>query len=261
MDTSTEVRARACVRKRIHCIAQPASGDAKDLHRAQHTGVIDYKLQEITNNNVRAVGAVRGFCADKPGMTSPWHYHNCDMQIGVVLHGSVEMAFAADGFARIGKHDVSMIPGGTPHDVSEPSSDYTGVEFTFPGDFGTTETLAPPRGTPSVAVNWGLNDATRVGAERGLVFYRYPVSAPYNARYAIHRQRRVRIGAFTPGSLMHDHELSLLYVTQGTRTIMLYGDQIVLETGDLLVLPGGVACEDIGAADEHEAICIDLLRG
>jgi hypothetical protein len=95
---------------------------------------------------------------------------------------------------------------------------------------------------------------------RGLLFYEYPVNAPYNARYAVGRQRRSRLGSFVQGEFAHNDELLLLYVTQGSRTIAMNGEQTVLERGDLLVLPGGVECRDVDASQEHEAVCIRLLH-
>lgn len=249
---------RGYVRRLSECAVPVEAG--LDLHRAAHDRIIDYKLQEAMGGLGRGVGIVPGFCSDKPGYSSPWHYHDCEMQIGIVLEGSVEMAFADGQFSRIGKWDIAMIPGGVAHDVSNPSADYVTIEFTVPGSFGTIETCPPPAGTPSEAVKLGVSDALRTGETRGLLIYAYPVKPPYDERYAIGRERRSRVQPFEPALLMHGEEYLLLYVTQGTRTIELDGEEAILAAGDLLVLPGGVLCRDLDASQEHEALTITLRR-
>jgi quercetin dioxygenase-like cupin family protein len=254
-----EARLRGHVRKAKDCLITMRGADPKDMHRAVEAQAVEYRLQEITNDGARAVGTAPGFSAPA-GMRAPWHYHDCDMQIGVVLGGSVEGAYADQERWRIGKSDIIMVPGGAAHDVSEASADYEATEFTFPGTFATIESKAPPRGTSSTAVRLGINEAIRSGAARGLLFYDYPVSAPYSARYAVGRQRRSRVEPFVQGQLVHDAELLLLYVTQGSRTVVMNGEQTVLERGDLLVLPGGVECRDVDASEEHESLSIRLLH-
>jgi quercetin dioxygenase-like cupin family protein len=248
---------RGYVRRASECLVAIEVGGA-ELHRAAHNSVIDYRLQEAMQGGGRGVGTVPGFCSDKPSFSSPWHHHDCEMQIGIVLDGSVEMAFADGDFSRIGKWDIGMIPGGVAHDVSNPSADFLTTEFTFPGTFATIETPPPPFGTPTNAVKWGMSDAVRTGEERGLLFYSYPVNPAYADRYAVGRERRSRVAPFVSASITHDEDYRLYYLTQGTRTFELNGEPHRLNSGDLLVLPGGVECTDLDASEEHELVTITL---
>ena len=259
MTISEPGQVRGYVRKLKDCVIElPAPAD--DLHRAVHTRVVDYSLPQITGNSARAMGMVPGFCADKPNFNSPWHNHDCEMQIGFVREGSVELGFVDGDLSRTGKGDVVMIPGGQPHVVDNASSDYVGTEFTFPGTFRTIDAKMPPAGTRSPCRKWGVSDAIRGEEMRGLIIYDYPVEAPYSARYALSRQRRSRVSPFVSGSLKHNDDFRLLYVTQGARMVIMDGVKSLMEEGDLLILPGGIECLDVEASDEHEALCMSLLR-
>lgn len=230
-----------------------------DTHRDAHNSVIDYRLQDIMGGTARSVGTVPGFCEDKPAFGSPWHYHDCEMQIGIVLDGSVEMALADGEYTRIATGDIGMIPGGVIHDVSHPSADYLTTEFSFPGTFETIDAPPPPAGSSSAAVKLGISAAMRSGERGGLLFYDYPVAAPYDERYRLRRHRRSRVAPFEEHSLRHADEYLLLYVMKGTRTLRVDDREEVLGPGDLLVLPGGIDVTDLDASEEHEALGISLL--
>ena len=183
------------------------------------------------------------------------------MQIGIVLDGSVEMAYSENEYSRMGVGDIGMIPGGVIHDVSHASADFLTTEFTFPGSFATIDAPAPLTGTPSAAAIMGVSAAIRSKEADGLLYYSYPVAEPYAKRYAVERQRRSRVEAFAPHSLAHDDDYQILYVTKGQRMVAMDGEEACLEPGDLLVLPQGVEAKDVDASEEHEAICIRLLAG
>jgi len=255
--TDDAVRPAYVRRAKDHLVALKPGGDT---HRDAHNHIVDYRLQDIMSNSARGVATVPGFCEDKPGFASPWHYHDCEMQIGIVMDGSVEMAFADGEFSRIVKGDIGMVPGGVVHDVSHPSADYLAAEFTFPGSFETIDAPPPPAGSETAASSWGVNAARRTDDRFGILFYEYPVPAASSQRYAVGRQRRSRVTPFEAHALTHGDEHLLLFVVQGTRTIRLDGAEEILGPGDLLVLPGGTVCTDVGASDEHEAITIGLRR-
>lgn len=257
--TNTMTASKGFVRKAADCtIVPPGQEDA--LHRASQSA-FDFRLQEMTGDMARGMGILTGFCADKPHYASPWHYHECEMQIGIVLDGSVEMAFTESDVSRIAKGDICLIPGGVIHDVTHPSSDYVTTEFTFPGSFATIDALVPAAGSPSKGRRLGISDALRSGEERGFIRYDYPVESPYDERYAVSRDRLSRIDPFVPGLIENEHDLFLLFVLQGRRVVELNGDNLVLEAGDLLVLPRGSSCMDMDASPEHEALRIHLLAG
>jgi quercetin dioxygenase-like cupin family protein len=257
---NSRTTARAYVRKARDCVVAPKV-DEKQTHRAAHSLTVDYGLQDITNDSVRGVATMPGFCADKPGnATRQWHYHDCQAQLGVILAGSVELAFANETYLRAQKGAVSLIPGHVMHDVAYPSADYQVVEFTFPGSFATIPAPAPEGGKPSPARVWGLHQAVRTGCERGLIHYSYPVEAPYNDNLRITLQRRSRVDPFEAGSLRHNDKMRLILVTQGTREVEIEGETIQYSVGDVLVIPAGAECRDMSASEEHEAVCMELLN-
>jgi quercetin dioxygenase-like cupin family protein len=229
------------------------SGEA---HRAAHSALIDYRLPEITGGAARGVGTVPGFCMDKPAFKSPWHYHECRMQIDLILEGSVEVALQSERRMRLEKGDVVFIPGKSLHDISYPSADYQVVEFTFPEAFTTIEADMPAPGLPTAARAWGISEAVRTGLTRGILSYAYPVEAPYREGLRIEREYRCRPEPFLPGSLHHDGEFLYLFVIRGSRSVELAGQPEALRSGDLLVLPGSVDCRDIGMSDDYEALIV-----
>jgi hypothetical protein len=72
-------------------------------------------------------------------------------------------------------------------------------------------------------------------------------------------ERRSRVDPFATASLQHADRLQLLFVIQGTREVVIEGEAVQLGVADLLVLPGGVECDDRFASEEHEAVRIHLL--
>jgi quercetin dioxygenase-like cupin family protein len=250
---------RAHIRRASDCLVTPASAPG-ELHRAVHAAVIDYRLQEITGEAARGFSTTPGAFADKPAFRSPWHYHDCDLQVAIVLAGSVELAFADGGFSRLSKGAVMFIPGHVIHDVSTLSADYQVAEFIFPGYFATIEASAPAPKTPTLARLWGTHDAVRSGCTRGLIGYRYPVGAPYSDRYHLELERHSRSEPFEPGALRHTDRLQLLFVTLGFRDVTIEGETTRLGIGDVLVIPAGADCAEVSVSEEHEAMRISVRR-
>lgn len=255
----TLARARAYVRKaKDHRIEMPHQpGQA---HRSAAGWMIDYKLQEITGDVARSISTFPGNFADKPAFGSPWHHHDCALQVAVVLEGSIELGYRGGQYGRAGKGDVLFIPGQVMHDVSNPSADYQVAEITFPGSFGTVEGVEPAADIETPARTWGSSAAIREGEQRGVIDYRYPVMAPYDRQFRLLRLRRSRTGGFEPGSLSHDDRYRFVMVFQGWREVEVEGNPIRAEAGDVIVLPKGAPCADLAISDEFEAIEISLLE-
>ena len=178
----------ATLRKAASCLVElpPQPGQA---HRSAAGRLIEYRLQELTDQQARAISTVPGNFADKPAFKSPWHYHDCELQIAVILEGSVELGYRGDTYTRAERGDILFIPGHTMHDVGAPSADYQIAEITFPGTFGTVEGPMPPRDHVSPAVTLGARDAVRGETRGGITTYHHALAAPYRARYAIQRPR------------------------------------------------------------------------
>ena len=254
----TVAKAAAHVRKLRDCAAHHEGGD-DGLHRGGQQA-FDYGLQAITEGQARGMGILPEFCADKPAYSSPWHYHECSMQIGVVLGGSVELGFAPDNISRLTTGDIMLIPGGVVHSVGNPSADYATVEFTFPGSFGTAEAPEPryAPGERCQAQMLSASQALRVDSHRGLVRYAYPVCPPHNRTYRLVREWRSRVVDFSPGEFDSTEGLLLLLVLSGWREIALDGRTERLEPCDLLVLGEGATCADLDASEGHEALVIKV---
>ncbi len=228
-------------------------------HRSAAGWMIDYKLQEITDGAVRAISTVAGHFRDKPSFGSPWHYHDCDLQVAIVLDGSIELGYEADTYARAIRGDILFIPGHTLHDVSAPSADYQVAEITFPGTFGTVEAQMPEPGARTSARTLGPRDAVRTRMVSGIIEYRYPVEAPWNRKYEIWRLMRSRSDSFAPASHRHSDRFRMTMVTQGWRQVEVDGVRQELEMGDLLVVPSETDFKDLAYSEDYEAVEVRLL--
>jgi mannose-6-phosphate isomerase-like protein (cupin superfamily) len=76
-------------------------------------------------------------------LTTGWHYHLCEMQIGVILKGWVDMQFEDGTERRVVAGDVIMIPGGLRHNETAISDDFEDIELTVPADIGTVACEPP----------------------------------------------------------------------------------------------------------------------
>ncbi len=230
-------------------------------HRSAAGWMIDYKLQELTGGQARAISTVAGQFIDKPAFKSPWHYHDCALQVAIVLEGSIELGYRADSYARAGKGDILFIPGEVLHDVSAPSADYVVAEITFPGSFGTIEAAMPAPGAGTTARTLGTQDAVRSGEQDGVIDYVYPIGAGLEDRYAIHRLLRSRVAPFVPGMRRHDDAFCMSIAISGWREVDLGQGVERAGPGDLLVIPGHADWRDLAMSDDYDAVEVRMLNG
>lgn len=238
--------------------AAPSFGE---VHRAAIGGSVDYRLQEVTAGRIRAFGTLPGNFVDKPRFASPWHFHDCTMQIAVVLDGSVELGYREGQHARAQKGDVLFIPGQEVHDVGMLSSDYQILEITFPGTFATVEAPPPPRDLAPVATTLSPRDAPRVGTKAGVLTYRFPVPAPYADTYAVYRHVRSRTDEFQPGVHEHAEDTRITIPAEGWMDVEIDGVRQRMERGDLLLHPPGVSLCEHAASDDWVAVEIRVRDG
>ncbi len=230
-------------------------------HRSAAGGLIDYRLQEITDSAMRAICTVPGNFADKPKFASPWHFHDCDLQVALILDGSVELGYRGDTYARAEKGDILFIPGKTAHDVGSPSADYQIAEITFPGSFGTIETPMPAKDAATPAVTLGSRDAVRMGEHHGLVEYRYPVAEPYGRTYDLRRYLRSRTEPFAATSRHHEDHFRASVPFAGWADVDLGdGETVRVGVGDLLLVTPHTDCRLVAVSDDYAAVEVRLLH-
>ena len=254
--TDASPRARLCRAEDRHVAGSGAGGDH---HRAVHQSLIDYELPKITGGTARGMATVAGFTNNKPDFCSPWHYHECHLQVSIVLAGSAEIGFDEASFVRLGQGDIAFIPGHVIHDVREPSADYQVAELTFPDTFSTIATHAPVPGLQHDGRIWGRACAVRRGTSDGYARYAYPVPAPLARIYRIMRERRSRLEPFRATLLGSAEPFRFLLVLAGRRRLSMGG--IVVEAGaaDLLVLPRDAICYDLGASADYDGLWLSIL--
>jgi quercetin dioxygenase-like cupin family protein len=228
-------------------------------HRSAAGWTIDYRLQEITVGRARAISTVPGHFVERPAFGSPWHYHDCDLQVAMVLEGSIELGYQGETYTRAGKGDILFIPGHVLHDVSNPSADYQVAEITFPGSFGTVEASEPARDIATLARTWGSSAAVRTGSERGIIDYGYPVGPEHAQRFDVRRQVRSRTEPFVAAATTHANAFRFVMVMQGWRETELDGAAVRAEVGDVIVVPGGASWQDKAVSDDYEAVEVRLL--
>lgn len=144
-DTAAGLQAIAVIEVRKLQGAGQATG--QDAHRATQAPPHDYGLESVTRGAARAAA----FFLPLPGVPGPtftttdWHFHECQLQLAIVLRGQIDIWFAADRPQRVQAGELMVIPGGVPHLASNPSPDYSVLELTLPAGFTTVPCEAPSR--------------------------------------------------------------------------------------------------------------------
>lgn len=238
---------------------KPQAGQA---HRTSLGAIIDYALPAVTNQQVRAIATLPKHFENTPAWGSPWHFHECDLQVALILRGSLDVAYEAGKTSRAAHGDILFIPGGVLHDVGGSSADYQVAEITFPGSFGTIESEAPKVGAATLGRTLAIRDAVLVGTRGGLAEYQYPIAAPHAERYAIRRYVRARTEAFDSQWRKHEDAYRMTFVTSGWKKIETAdGQRACIGPMDIGIVPGGMDARDMEVSMDYEAVEVALLAG
>jgi len=86
------------------------------------------------------LSAAHGAMAEETG----WHYHECEMQLGLITRGWIDMQYEDGTEIRLEAGDVMFVPGGVKHNEVGTSADIAGIEVTIPAGMGTVP-CDPPK--------------------------------------------------------------------------------------------------------------------
>jgi quercetin dioxygenase-like cupin family protein len=101
---------------------------------------LDAGLEEASGGRVRAtLSTATGAMVTETG----WHYHECEMQIGYITKGWIELQYEDGTELRLEAGDIMFVPGGVKHNELRTSDDIAGLEITIPAQMGTVPCEKP----------------------------------------------------------------------------------------------------------------------
>jgi len=110
------------------------------LGRRDWLQYLDAGLEEASGGRVRAtLSTATGAMVTETG----WHYHECEMQIGYITQGWIELQYEDGTEVRLEAGDIMFVPGGVKHNELRTSDDIAGLEITIPGQMGTVSCAKP----------------------------------------------------------------------------------------------------------------------
>jgi len=110
------------------------------LGRRDWLQYLDAGLDEASGGRVRAtLSTATGAMVTETG----WHYHECEMQIGYITKGWIELQFEDGTEVRLEAGDILFVPGGVKHNELRTSDDIAGLEITVPAQMGTVPCAKP----------------------------------------------------------------------------------------------------------------------
>lgn len=214
-----------------------AAGD-NDAHR-EGGPPLSYELQARTGERARAIcynlpdrGLVLsrsdGQSTRTTELRTGWHYHTCDLQLAFIFSGSIEIAFSDEEWIRWYGGEILVIPDHAPHNARNPSADYSLIEMTFPGLFGTVDCNPAPAGEVSDGFVLA-DDKFKPGALDGVFEY---ALAPHVARVA-----DIFLIKSGDGDLLIDAERGMVItvVANGSCELEADGELILLGLYDMVI--------------------------
>jgi uncharacterized RmlC-like cupin family protein len=101
---------------------------------------LDAGLAEASGGRVRATLSA---ASDAMTTETGWHYHTCEMQIGYITKGWIDLQYEDGTEVRLEAGDIMFVPGGVKHNEIRTSTDLAGLELTIPADMGTVPCEKP----------------------------------------------------------------------------------------------------------------------
>lgn len=109
---------------------------------------LDAGLAEASGGRVNlTLSAATGAMVTETG----WHYHECEMQIGYITKGWIELQYEDGTEIRLEAGDVMFVPGGVRHNELCTSDDIAGLEITIPAGMGTVPCDKPEGWQPKTS--------------------------------------------------------------------------------------------------------------
>jgi quercetin dioxygenase-like cupin family protein len=111
---------------------------------------LDAGLAQASGGRARAtLSTATGAMVTETG----WHYHECEMQIGYITKGWIELQYEDGTEVRLEAGDIMFVPGGVKHNELRTSDDISGLEITIPADMGTVPCDKPEGWQPKSAAS------------------------------------------------------------------------------------------------------------
>jgi quercetin dioxygenase-like cupin family protein len=109
---------------------------------------LDAGFEEASGGRVRAtLSTATGAMVTETG----WHYHECEMQIGFIMKGWIDLQYEDGTEVRLEAGDMMFVPGGVKHNELRTSDDIAGLEITIPARMGTVPCEMPEGWKPKTA--------------------------------------------------------------------------------------------------------------
>ncbi|NUZ08005.1 cupin domain-containing protein [Piscinibacter koreensis] len=128
-----------------HISRAPDAADYKSEGARPFFAYADSGLAASTDGRFGAT-FVRTVRAVRPGDGTGWHFHEAELQLIYIIHGSAVLDYEGIGRQTLKAGDLVFQPKGVRHDVVEVSADYQHLEIDMPAAFGTHPVDAPPTG-------------------------------------------------------------------------------------------------------------------
>jgi uncharacterized RmlC-like cupin family protein len=101
---------------------------------------LDAGIAEASQGRMRVT---RSSASQAMSQETGWHYHECEIQLGFITQGWIELQYEDGTEIRLEAGDFMFVPGGVKHNELRTSTDLAGLEVTLPANMGTVPCERP----------------------------------------------------------------------------------------------------------------------